>query len=140
MQSWFRRALQENRKLAIAYPPPNQNSPSQIWQQLVGIAKYLSRTGQTATRKQLHEKLGIGDRSLQLGFRCLKVLGFEVNSSEQGFQIMRVLEGAIASDQQMTEVTAQFLSAVQEEQFRQQYFYEIPLSVIQSVARQIQAV
>jgi single-stranded-DNA-specific exonuclease len=137
MQSWFRRAQQENRKLAIAYPPPSQNSPSQIWQQLVGIAKYLSRTGQTATRKQFHEKLGIGDRSLQLGFKCLKLLGFEVNSSEQGFQISwSPSAGAIASDQQMTQVTAQFLSAVQEEQFRQQYFYEIPLSVIQSVAQQ----
>jgi single-stranded-DNA-specific exonuclease len=141
MQSWFRRALQENRKLAIAYPPPSQNSPSQIWQQLVGIAKYLSRTGKTVTRKQLHEKLGIGDRSLQLGFKCLKVLGFEVTSSEQGFWMSwHDAEGAIASAQQTTEVTAQFLSAVQEEQFRQQYFYEIPLSVIQSVAQQIQAV
>jgi len=141
LQSWFRRALQENRKLAIAYPPPSQNSPSQIWQQLVGIAKYLSRTGKTATRKQLHEKLGIGDRSLQLGFKCLKALGFQVNSSEQGFWISwQQAEGAIVSDQQMTKVTAQFLSAIQEEQFRQQYFYEIPLSVIQSVAQQVQAV
>ncbi|MBD2070706.1 single-stranded-DNA-specific exonuclease RecJ [Leptolyngbya sp. FACHB-671] len=136
MQSWFRRALQENRKLAIAYLPPSQQQPSQIWQQLVGIAKYLSRTGQTATRKQLHEKLGIGDRSLQIGFKCLKALGFEVTSSDQGFQITwQPTEGAL-SDQQTTQVTAQFLSAVQEEQFHQQYFYEIPLPVIQSVAQQ----
>ncbi|MBD2056356.1 single-stranded-DNA-specific exonuclease RecJ [Oculatella sp. FACHB-28] len=136
MQFWFRRALQENRKLAIAYPPPSQQQPSQIWQQLVGIAKYLSRTGQTATRKQLHEKLGIGDRSLQIGFKCLKALGFEVTSSDQGFQITWQASQGASSDQQTTQVTAQFLSAVQEEQFRQQYFYEIPLPVIQSVAQQ----
>lgn len=137
LQAWFRRALQENRKLAIAYPAPAQISPIQIWQQLVGIAKYLSRTGQTASRKQLYEKLGIGDRSLQLGFKCLKVVGFEVTSSEQGFQIAwQSSVGAIASDQQMTEITARFSSAIREEQFRRQYFYEIPLPVIQSVAQQ----
>jgi single-stranded-DNA-specific exonuclease len=136
MQSWFRRALQENRKLAIAYPAPRPNTSLQVWQQLAGIAKYLSRTGQTATRKQLCEKLGIGDRSLQLGFKCLKIQGFEVTSSEQGFCISWQPVAAQATDQQMTEATAQFLSAVQEEQFRQQYFYQIPLAVIQAIAQQ----
>ena len=72
LQAWFRRAQQEQVPLAIAYSPPTLTAPTELWQQLVGIAKYLSRTGKTATRQQLLEKLDLGDRPLQLGFRSLK--------------------------------------------------------------------
>ncbi|NJO43980.1 MAG: hypothetical protein HC865_26320, partial [Cyanobacteria bacterium RU_5_0] len=84
MQAWFRRAIQTGQNLAIAYPPPPTESPTDIWQHLVGIAKYLSRTGKMVTRAQLSETLGIGDRPLQIGFRTLKRFGFEVTSSEEG--------------------------------------------------------
>ncbi|MCA1991037.1 MAG: DHH family phosphoesterase, partial [Coleofasciculus sp. S288] len=34
LQVWFRRAIQSDRKLAIAYSPPKQLSPVEIWEQL----------------------------------------------------------------------------------------------------------
>ncbi|HEY9749054.1 MAG TPA: DHH family phosphoesterase, partial [Allocoleopsis sp.] len=137
LQAWFRRAIQEGQRLAIAYPPPNRVAPSQIWQQLIGIAKYLSRTGRSATRNQLHEKLEIGDRSLQLGFQALNLLGFTVTHTEQGFQVeYQTRSGSTATELQLTEAVQQFLKVVQEEQFRRQYFYRVPLSTLQAIAQQ----
>jgi hypothetical protein len=52
--------------------------PREIWQQLVGIAKFLSRTGQSATLAQLQEKLDLSDRTLHLGLNALSHLGFQV--------------------------------------------------------------
>jgi single-stranded-DNA-specific exonuclease len=139
LQVWFRRAIQEDRKLAIAYPPPSLDAPVETWRRLVGIAKYLSRTGQPATRLQLLQKLDIGDRTLQLGFESLKALGFDIRSSDQGFYITwdktsfppLSEEGAIAP-------INHFLAAIREEQFRRQYFYEIPIATVQAIAQQTQ--
>ena len=80
LQVWFRRAIETNQKLAIAYSFPEPLPPSKIWERLVGIAKYLSRTGKTATLEQLHEKLGLSDRALQLGLQSLCAIGFEMSA------------------------------------------------------------
>ena len=137
LQAWFRRAIQEGQRLAIAYPPPNLVAPTQIWQQLIGIAKYLSRTGRSATRNQLHEKLGIGDCSLQLGFQALQFLGFAVTYAEQGFRVeFQAKADPTSVEMQVTEAVQQFLGVVQEEQFRRQYFYRVPLSTLEAVAQQ----
>jgi single-stranded-DNA-specific exonuclease len=136
LQAWFRRALQTGQQLAIAYPPPNPASPPQIWQQLVGIAKYLSRTGCAATLNQLHTKLGISDRSLQLGFQALNLLGFTVTHSEAGFQVEYQAKPISETDLQLSETVQRFLKVVQEEQFRRQYFYRVPLAALQAIAQQ----
>jgi single-stranded-DNA-specific exonuclease len=137
LQAWFRRAVQAGQRLAIAYPPPSLVAPTQIWQQLIGIAKYLSRTGRTATLSQLHEKLGIGDRPLQLGFQALRLLGFAVTHSAQGFQVEYREKAELTSgEMQLTEAAQEFLGVVQEEQFRRQYFSQVPLSTLQTVAHQ----
>jgi single-stranded-DNA-specific exonuclease len=143
LQVWFRRAIQANQTLAIAYPPPEPVPPSQIWLQLLGIAKYLSRTGQEATYTQLHQKLGISDRTLQLGLEAISHLGFHVKQLDWMVQITwHSQEDAAHSDlgngQLPKAETAieQFIAAVQEEQFRQRYFYEIPLSTIRAMAAQ----
>jgi single-stranded-DNA-specific exonuclease len=137
LQVWFRRAVQEHRKLAIAYPPPSLEEPSEIWQQLVGLAKYLSRTKQAATRIQLLQKLGIGDRTLQLGFDSLKALGFDITSTPQGFLVTWSFEaGQMLHEQEAIAPIHRFLAAIQEEQFRRQYFYNVPLATIQAIAQQ----
>lgn len=134
LQAWFRRAIQEKQRLAIAYPPPNLDPPQQIWQQLIGIAKYLDRTHQTATRVQLQKKLGIGDRSLQVGFKPLKYLGFAVTTLDRGFQIAWSPQPQPVASDDVAQAVEEFLEAVQEEQFRRQYFYKIPLATIQAAA------
>ncbi|MDX2216136.1 MAG: single-stranded-DNA-specific exonuclease RecJ [Oculatellaceae cyanobacterium bins.114] len=133
LQLWFRRAVREGRKLAIAYPAPSLEPPSEIWRRLVGIAKYLARTQQPVTRNQLLEKLGIGDRTLQLGFRSLQALGFEITSSESGFWMHWQTHPAELNPLQGAEP---FLAAIAEEQFRRRYFYEVPLPAIEVIVCQ----
>ena len=138
LQVWCRRAIAAERKLAIAYPPPKQLSPSQIWQQLVGIAKFLSRTNQSATLEQLKEKLDLSDRTLQMGLKALSPLGFQVKHLDWTVQIHQNLEES-SSDAIIPLTTngliQEFLAGVEEEQFRRQYFYQVPLATIQTMAR-----
>ncbi|KAM3115192.1 single-stranded-DNA-specific exonuclease RecJ [Phormidesmis sp. 146-33] len=135
LQAWFRRALNAKSHLAIAYPTPTLTPPHEIWAQLVGIAKYLSRTGETATRQQLTERLGISDRPLKSGFKALEYLGFSVTYSDR-FQITWNAARESQSSEAIARVTEQFLAEIREEQFYRQYFYQVPLTTIQNVAFQ----
>jgi single-stranded-DNA-specific exonuclease len=132
-QLWFRRAEQTQRPLAIAYPAPTLLPPIDLWQQLVGIAKYLSRTEQLATRQQWLEKLEIGDRALQLGFKTLTQLGFRITHEDAGFQVTWH-PTAPENAGNLTEAVEQFLNAVKEDHFRRQYFYQIPLETLSAIA------
>jgi len=137
LRTWIRRSQFEKKQLAIAWTELQPVPPTQIWQQLVGIAKYLSRTGQTVTRVQLLQKLGIGDQPLQLGFQALSCLGFKVSFQARGFQISATLVvKPTVSDVACLQAIEKFLAAVREEQFQRQYFYEVPLSTIQAIAAQ----
>ncbi|MEX0268413.1 DHH family phosphoesterase [Leptolyngbyaceae cyanobacterium UHCC 1019] len=148
LQVWFRRAEQEQRSLAISYTLPIPHSPMTTWQTLVGIAKYLSRTGKTATRQQLLDKLELSDRSLQLGFKTLTLLNFEVHHHDQAFAIvgkaipeaLAKLSTGLATDTAPTETTPalneavqSFFSAVKEDQFRRQYFCQVAIAVIRAL-------
>lgn len=158
LRIWFRQAQHTQKKLAIAYTLPAPVAPQQICQQLIGIAKYLSRTKKTVTRQQLRQKLGISDTSLQLGFKTLTYLGFQIHYRDRAFHITRQPETAYHEDAPdpipqplldsqsiqfsvpnspiAARFTAQFLAAVSEEQFRRKYFCEVPLSTIVSIARE----
>ena len=129
LRAWFRRSLYLQQKLALAYSPPVP--PSNQWQQLVGIAKYLSRTSQTVTRLQLHQKLGLSDQTLQLGFQALSRIGFKVSSQNRAFSIVMT---PIATSDKALEAVEKFLAAAREEQFQRQYFYEVPLCTVQAIA------
>ncbi len=135
LQMWLRRAIQVDRPLAIAYPPPTQLPPREVWQQLVGIAKYLSRTGQSATLVQLQEKLDLSDRTLQLGLDALDHLGFQVQHLDWAIAITWH-PSLDVTDSAANDATQTFLAAIEEEQFLRQYFYQVPLSTIQAQAWQ----
>lgn len=138
LQTWMRRAWQENRPLAIAFSPPPPPDSMNVWQQLVGIAKYLSRTGQTATRQQLLDKLKIRDRALQQGLKSLSHLGFTLKSSRSGMQIQAPTpEAARSTPSELIKSVQQFAIAVQEEYFRRHYFAQLPLASMQAIAPQI---
>lgn len=125
----FRQARQEQRPLAIAYAPPTHAPALNIWQDLVGIAKYLSRTGQAATSHQICEKLGIGDRTLQLGWQTLALLGFQLEAGHQGWHCTYQPQ-PLVDNTALTEKMQLFDSAVQEEQFRRDYFYQVSIGTI----------
>ncbi len=132
LRAWYERSLDENKPLAIAFNAPNQVSPRQVWLNLVGIAKYLSRTEQSVTRIQLMEKLGISDLLLRLGFTALKCLGFKVSFQNGAFK-MSLLQVSTIADTENLQIIEQFIAAVREEQFQRQYFYKVPLSTISAV-------
>jgi single-stranded-DNA-specific exonuclease len=89
----FRRAFYRNEKLAIAYCLPPSTPAKEILQTLIGIAKYLARTGHPVTRHQLLQKLGIGELPLKIGFQVLKQLGFNVKYGGGVFQISKEDKG-----------------------------------------------
>ncbi len=87
LQSWFRRAYAEKQPLAIAYTLPQLLPPEKIWQQLIGIAKYLSRTHQPITIQKLCHQLNLGVIPLKIGFEILTLLGFKIEYQDQAFYI-----------------------------------------------------
>lgn len=136
LQVQIRRAMQQQQKVAIAYHPPTSLSPSEIWQQLVGIAKYLSRTGKGVTKEDVRAKLNMSDRTLTLGLRALSHLGFEMidlpdSADSNAFSLQQT-----GISPHPTATPTAFISALREEQFRQQYFYQVPLSTLQAIALQ----
>ena len=133
LQAWFRRALNEQCPLAIAYPPPVLPNPIDVWQTFAGIAKYLSRTGKTATRQQLYDRLHIGDVALKAGIQALEGLGFKVTYRNQSFSMTISEPPANAECDARIEP---FLTAVREEQFYRQYFAQVPFSTIQAIVAQ----
>lgn len=137
LRAWYERSLYEHKQLAIAYSAPNLIPPSQVWLNLVGFAKYLSRTQQSVTRTQLMEKLGISDRLLKLGFQALQLVGFKVSSQNRAFNISAVdVAQPIITDTQCLQTIEQFIAAIREEQFQRQYFCKVPLSTISAIASQ----
>jgi single-stranded-DNA-specific exonuclease len=129
LHQWLDLAIQTQKTLAIAYPPPKPVSPVQVWQQLVGVAKYLSRTGEQATRGQVCSKLSISDRTLEIGIEALIAAGFQVQTMGERLQ---VIPGPLTNP---LNVGDRFCAAVEEEQFRRDYFYQVPLSTVQAIGR-----
>ncbi len=130
LRAWLRRSLYNHQQVVIAWSKPQHQSPNQIWLTLAGVAKYLSRTEQPVTRIQLLEKLNIRNQSLFLGFKALKYLGFSIQQQDGSFVFHQhsTIQPTVAQT-----AVEQFLAAVQEEQFQQQYFAEVPLSTIKAI-------
>lgn len=146
LRSWLRRAIATHQKLAIAYAPPPQKTPLQVWTELVGLAKYLSRTSQSVTYQQLQDKLNLSFRTLQLGLQALATLGFRLDAAEipgpgtenslteTAFKL--TYTPATATEAAMNPTQQQFFQTLQEEQFRRQYFYQVPLATLEAIAAQ----
>ncbi|MCL2927638.1 MAG: single-stranded-DNA-specific exonuclease RecJ [Trichodesmium sp. MAG_R01] len=135
LRIWFRRAINQQKKLAIAYSQPFITHPLQIWQQLLGIAKYLSRTGQPVTPDQLVKKLSISDTTLKLGLIAIQYFGFNVKYKDKYFYIIQS-QSQNQKLETLSQTVQKFLAAVSEEQFREKYFCEVPLKIIEAIAIQ----
>ncbi|MEM1311437.1 MAG: DHHA1 domain-containing protein, partial [Cyanobacteria bacterium P01_H01_bin.153] len=115
--------------LTLAYPPPAPIAPEQQWQQLLGIAKYLARTGESRPVAVFQDKLGLSDRTLSLAFAALINLGYTLQPDSEGVTITAPAKPS--SPAQYEQTAKAFLTAVQEEHFRQQYFYEVPIDILE---------
>jgi len=118
-----------------AMPLPD---PIQSWEQLVGVAKYLHRTGKTATRQQLCCKLGVSDVVLELGLQALSGLGAQIHRPAPDQVAVPQWVVAIANQEAQAHIRP-FLAALQEERFRRQYYGQMPVAVDQGVRLSSQA-
>ncbi|MEM9540358.1 MAG: DHH family phosphoesterase [Cyanobacteria bacterium P01_E01_bin.42] len=123
----FYRAITETQQLALAYSSPASLTPTEIWQKLAGIAKYLQRTGETTTYRQLQEKLDLSPQTLMPGISALEAIGLEIKNNPLALQIT----GTRLPQKQPETAIQRFLDAVEEEQFQRQFFYKAPLKTLQ---------
>lgn len=133
-QPWLQQAMRAGQPLAIAYAPPLDQPPGTLWAQLVGIAKYVSRTGKPVALAALQERLGLSAPTLALGLKGLTRVGFQVEPSPSGqIQITGPgeREGLGATDPASLPEVQIFLASVQEEQFRHRYFYQVPIATLE---------
>lgn len=129
LRPWMQQALQSQQPLVLAYPPPAELDLVNLWKQLLGLAKYLRRTGETITLAQLQQRFQLGDTGLAYGLEALQAAGFTL-ISEGGS--LRFSQGAVGSPA----VIQRFLQALQEEHFRRTYFYQVSLATAQAVLRE----
>jgi single-stranded-DNA-specific exonuclease len=133
-----RRARNGGQSLALAYgcaPPPDAIA---TWTELVGIAKYLARTGQTVPRSRLAERLALGDRPLALMTAALAAAGFlgeylDPAPGDPPTDPHLRIESTTAPEPWPHEpppAIAQFLDAVAETRFRQRFFLQAPLATL----------
>jgi single-stranded-DNA-specific exonuclease len=116
--------------LAMAFGSPVAPDVPGLWMRWVGLAKYLSRTGEVASRSTLLQKLGIGDRALQQGFRSISQVGFRVSNSVDGFQFSG--DGLMYGEHHLDAMAA-WAIALQEEYFMASYFARVPLEVLEGI-------
>jgi len=122
-------AHQANQSLALIYPNPEKINGAIAWQTLVGIAKYLSRTGKEITRSQLITKLGIEDQMvLQMGFEALQQYGYLLDFVNDEFdnreQTIRISLISLTDDSfpNPPSLRQQFIQSVNEIIFQQRFF------------------
>ncbi|MEL7142849.1 MAG: single-stranded-DNA-specific exonuclease RecJ [Cyanobacteria bacterium J06573_11] len=133
LRLWQHQAYQAHQPLVLAFSEPAADDPLQKWTQLLGLAKYISREGLVVTQERLAERLGVCDRTLALGLKALTHAGFDVKRSAIDLRITYASESAANSDYGLkTAALSRFLSAVQEEHFRRDYFYHVPVATLQT--------
>ncbi len=133
IQLQYRQAIAHSQKLVLAYPAPPNINPQTIWQQLIGLAKYLSRTQKPVSQSQLQTKFNLSDRTLALGLEALAKIGFVHQQSDKKY-LFAWQESQFLSN--INKSIRAFIDTLEEEQFQRQYFYRVPLEII---ARQLTA-
>jgi single-stranded-DNA-specific exonuclease len=131
IQKSYHSAIASHQKLALVYTTPQPVEPEKVWQQLVGIAKYLSRTGKSVSKTQLQEKLFLSDRTLELGLKTLSRSGFTCHYQNESWYFH--YSASISEEAELAK--SLFWEAIQEEQFQRQYFSQVSLSTVREQIR-----
>jgi single-stranded-DNA-specific exonuclease len=139
LDRWMTEAAIAQKPLVLTYAPPAESNGIDAWKILVGIAKYLSRTGKAIALKQLQAKLNIDDFTiLQFGLDALSACGWKITLQEQILQMQLIDpdpasgEAAIDSATQANAAAQKFITTVNELAFRQQYFDRQLLGLVQT--------
>ncbi len=127
----FRRAIAAQQPLALDYRNPTQNN----WPQLIGIAKYLARTGDHISPQHYCDRLVVSATTFQIGLEILRNLGFKITNQRDGLQISRTTN----NPPEIAELTAAesfWTIRVREERFRQHYFTQVSLTIVEAFLSQ----
>ncbi len=129
LDRWISEAEIAQKPLVLSYVPPRETNGINTWKILVGIAKYLTRTGGAIALNQLRAKLNIADFTiLQFGLDALSSCGWKISLHEQILKIQLIDpdfasgEVAIGSTTQANNAVQRFITTINELAFRQQYF------------------
>ncbi|MEO1593105.1 MAG: single-stranded-DNA-specific exonuclease RecJ, partial [Cyanobacteria bacterium J06632_22] len=143
LRPWYHQATMEQKPLVLAYSEPSSTDAGATWTTLIGLAKYLSRTGQTTTLAQLSDRLQVSPTVLNVGLQALRPFGFLVTAVTDGIRVeyasaipsreVSSTEASSTTVEKQTDAAQTFLRAVQEEQLRHQYFYRVPVDTAQTV-------
>jgi single-stranded-DNA-specific exonuclease len=127
LQKKYHQAQTQNNRIVLAYSAPKTIDPQFVWEQLIGIVKYLVRKQQSVSKLKLQDKLNLSDRSFALGLQALEKIGFGWSSDEDLYQFTWQPDDL---DSNIDRAINLFKVAIKEEQFQRQYFERVPLSTI----------
>jgi single-stranded-DNA-specific exonuclease len=136
LHTYCRKAMLTKSKLALNYQSTNLATSREICQQLIGAGKYLATSNQSIDLARFSAKLNISDRSLRLGLDVLVEIGFEVSLQSES-NILEIgssdrVKNRSESDLYSLFIVRQFLAAIDEEQFKRNYFLQVPVYAIES--------
>jgi single-stranded-DNA-specific exonuclease len=129
----YEAASTQHQKLALNYSAPPTQDSVEILQKLIGIAKYLARTGQAYPLPDLQSKLGVTAKSTRNALDCLDAIGFEVTMLpiSQKFQIQLTDPPLLPLAD--IPIVQEFLAGVAGDLFIEQYFWQVPVNLLQSI-------
>jgi single-stranded-DNA-specific exonuclease len=132
LQKQAKIAKKSHKKLALHYHYTPNLTPFEIWQQLLGIAKYLAAKKTSFNQEQLAEKLGLSLTNLQLGLVILAKIGLVPEIQENELKFSKIELDQSDFEEQLLE----FLDFVAEEQFNKQYFTQISVDILAKTLNQ----
>jgi single-stranded-DNA-specific exonuclease len=112
--------------LALAYQVPEQ-SPEQILDQFIGLAKVLSQQQGKISLESFQQRLGLSEANCRRGLVLLQSLGFPWQE-QQG--LLQFFAPTVPSD--VSQIPF-FLAAIAEELFQRQYFAHAPINTLQEL-------
>lgn len=131
-----RQALDDRRPIALTYQAPPEPNPDETWQQLLGLAKYLSRTGQPVAISALCDRLALSPAAIEVGLAALGEIGFQIRHTSEGLYLER---SATSVSHSPGKAIAQFWAIVSEERFHHHYFAVMPPTALQDLDPRLQA-
>lgn len=129
-------ARSTGQKLALCYRPPLEQSSIAVLQRLIGMAKFLARTGQAMGRGDLQGRLEVSAGALRDGLDCLEAIGFEVSMFPSKDEFAVAGGPNLGLDLSQVPEVHRFLGAIAEDFFIARYFWEVPRSLITTMATQ----
>lgn len=140
-QQIARQAITDRRPIALTYEAPTEPSPQQTWQQLLGIAKYLSRTGQPVAIATLADRLALSPGAIAAGLAALAAVGFEVVHSPTAQATIALSRSGAASGEpsrDTPQAIGRFWAIVAEERFHHRYFATMSPIALQDLDPRLQ--